>query len=68
MGKGCRARVLPFFLGWWGFPFGLIYPPMCVVQNLSCGKDVTAEVSPMFRLTAAATVARSAGLPPASFG
>jgi hypothetical protein len=32
------------FLGWWGFPWGLIYTPMSLFQSLKGGKDVTAEV------------------------
>ena len=36
--------LLSLLLGWWGFPWGLIYTPMVVVQNLSGGTDVTGHV------------------------
>ena len=31
-------------LGWWGFPFGVIYTPMSIFTNLRGGKDMTAEI------------------------
>lgn len=74
VGKGMPYTLLSLFLGWWGFPFGLIYTPMCIIENLSGGKDVTAEVSGMFQLPAAsarvvdALPSRPSGLPPTSFG
>lgn len=48
-GESAAAKSLPFtllslFLGWWGFPFGLIYTPMAIIGNLSGGKDVTQDV------------------------
>lgn len=36
--------LLSLVLGWWGFPWGLIYTPMAVFNNLNGGKDVTQEV------------------------
>ncbi|HEY1087444.1 MAG TPA: hypothetical protein VGE37_07110 [Archangium sp.] len=42
--KGLPYTLLSLFIGWWGFPWGLIYTPMVIIQNLSGGKDVTAEV------------------------
>ena len=33
--------LLSLVIGWWGFPWGLIYTPMAVITNLSGGKDVT---------------------------
>jgi hypothetical protein len=42
--RGLPYTLLSFFLGWWGFPWGLIYTPMVIIQNLGGGKDVTAEV------------------------
>lgn len=74
VGKGMPYTLLSFFLGWWGIPFGFIYTPMCIIQNLSGGRDVTAEISPMFRLPGAsgqvvdAVASRPGGLPPTSFG
>lgn len=40
--------LLSLVLGWWGFPWGLIYTPMVLIQNLGGGKDVTAEVMASF--------------------
>lgn len=45
---GLPYTLLSLFLGWWGFPWGFIYTPMALVQNLGGGKDVTAEVMQMF--------------------
>jgi hypothetical protein len=42
--KGIGFSVLSFFLGWWGFPWGLIYTPATLFTNLMGGKDVTNEV------------------------
>ena len=41
---GLGWTFLSFFLGWWGFPWGLIYTPWSLFENLSGGKDVTVEV------------------------
>lgn len=72
MGKSLPWTLLTVFLGWWGFPFGLIYTPICIIQNLSGGKDVTAEVSGMFLNPGAraptAPPPNPGGLPPTSFG
>lgn len=40
--------ILSLFLGWWGFPWGLIYTPMVLIQNLGGGTDVTREVMSSF--------------------
>lgn len=45
---GLPYTLLSLFLGWWGFPWGFIYTPMALVQNLGGGKDVTVEVMQMF--------------------
>ena len=42
--KGLPWTLLSLLMGWWGFPFGLVYTPFCVVQNLAGGRDVTREV------------------------
>ncbi|MBX7098219.1 MAG: hypothetical protein K1X89_10945 [Myxococcaceae bacterium] len=42
--KGLPYTLLSFFLGWWGFPFGLIFTPVCIITNLVGGKDVTKEI------------------------
>jgi hypothetical protein len=39
--KGLPWTLLSFLLGWWGFPFGLIYTPMVLYKNLNGGIDVT---------------------------
>ena len=43
-GKSLPYTALSLALGWWGIPWGFIYTPMALFQNLSGGKDVTAEV------------------------
>jgi hypothetical protein len=42
--KGMRWTLISLFFGWWGIPWGLIWTPMSLVQNLRGGRDVTAEV------------------------
>jgi hypothetical protein len=42
--KGIPYLLISLFLGWWGFPWGFIYTPMSIIETLSGGKDVTAEV------------------------
>ena len=39
--KGLPWTLLSFFVGWWGFPWGLIYTPAALAKNLSGGRDVT---------------------------
>jgi hypothetical protein len=43
-GKSMPFTLLSLVLGWWGFPWGLIYTPMVLFSNLSGGKDVTNEI------------------------
>lgn len=42
--KGLPWTLLSLFVGWWGFPWGLIYTPHALFVNLGGGKDVTSEV------------------------
>lgn len=42
--KGLGYTLLSLLLGWWGFPWGIIYTFEAVTTNLSGGVDVTAEV------------------------
>jgi hypothetical protein len=50
-----QSRILPglpytflsLVAGWWGFPFGLIFTPWCVIENFSGGK-VVPEEAPVF--------------------
>jgi hypothetical protein len=48
-GESVTAAGLPYTLlslcaGWWGFPFGLIFTPIAIIENLGGGKDVTYSV------------------------
>jgi hypothetical protein len=46
--KGVRPclgwTILTLLLGWWGLPWGIVYTPFVLVNNLSGGLDVTAQV------------------------
>jgi hypothetical protein len=42
--KGLPYTLISLLLGWWGFPFGIIFTPMALYKNLSGGRDVTALV------------------------
>lgn len=42
--KGLGWTALSLVAGWWGIPWGFLYTPMVLAQNLGGGKDVTAEV------------------------
>jgi hypothetical protein len=42
--KGLGYTLLSLLLGWWGFPWGIIYTLESLVTNLSGGIDVTDEV------------------------
>lgn len=46
--KGMQWTLITLLAGWWGFPWGLIYTPMALIQNLGGGKDVTREVMSQF--------------------
>lgn len=41
--KGMPFTLVSFFFGWWGIPWGFIYTPMSIFENLGGGKDVTNE-------------------------
>jgi len=48
-GQSVKAAGLPYTLmslalGWWGLPFGLIFTPIAIAQNLSGGTDVTGQM------------------------
>ena len=48
-GESAAAKSLPytalsFFLGWWGLPWGFIYTPWTLIENLSGGKNVTQQM------------------------
>lgn len=42
--EGFPWTLLTFVVGWWGFPWGLIYTPHALFVNLRGGRDVTEEV------------------------
>ncbi|MBC7806880.1 MAG: hypothetical protein H7145_12095 [Akkermansiaceae bacterium] len=44
LAKGWPFALVSLFVGWWGFPWGLIYTPIALFQTLAGGKDVTQEV------------------------
>ena len=44
MGKSLPYTLLSLVLGWWGFPWGLIYTPGVIYSNLTGGKDVTNDI------------------------
>lgn len=48
-GKAIGPTLATFFLGWWGFPFGIIYSIEVLVRNLSGGKDLTDAVMDSIR-------------------
>ncbi len=56
LSKGWPFALLSFFLGWWGFPWGIIRTPIALFATLGGGKDVTREVM--------ATIIRPAAVPP----
>ena len=41
---GLGWTFLSLFLGWWGFPWGLIYTLGALATNLGGGRDVTKEL------------------------
>jgi hypothetical protein len=49
-GKSFPFTLLSLLLGWWGFPWGIIYTPAVLYTNLSGGKDVTGDVLDHFNL------------------
>ncbi|MFT3713709.1 MAG: hypothetical protein QM817_39120 [Archangium sp.] len=58
-GASLPYTLLSFFVGWWGFPWGFIYTPMAIIQNLSGGTDVTAQLMDQF----GASAGNQGGLP-----
>jgi hypothetical protein len=42
--RGMRYSLVSLLLGWWGAPWGLIYTPLTIMNNLAGGCDVTTEV------------------------
>ena len=46
---GIGWTLLTLIVGWWGIPWGPIYSIGAIFNNLSGGKDVTAEVMASFQ-------------------
>lgn len=44
IGRATLFSLLSLLLGWWGFPFGLIYTPYVLWKNSRGGTDVTLEL------------------------
>lgn len=42
--KSLPWTLLTLALGWWGFPFGLLFTPWALFENLAGGQDHTAAV------------------------
>jgi len=38
---GLPYSALTFFVGWWGFPYGLLLTPVAIFRNTVGGEDVT---------------------------
>ena len=43
--KSWRYILLSMLAGWWGIPWGFVYTPMAIGNNLRGGKDVTADLA-----------------------
>ncbi len=41
---GLPWTLLTALVGWWGFPFGLVWTPMAIYKNAKGGIDVTRQV------------------------
>ena len=70
-GENATAKGLPWTLltlvaGWWGFPWGLIWTPIALFNNLRGGKDVTNTLLPYFA-QASATPQPGTWPPPPDF-
>jgi hypothetical protein len=42
--KGLGFSAISLFLGWWGFPWGIIYTIGSFITNFGGGKDLTMEI------------------------
>jgi hypothetical protein len=49
IGKSFPYILISLFLGWWGVPWGLIWTPTYIIQNLAGGKNVTDQILPSLR-------------------
>lgn len=62
--KGMQWTLLTLLVGWWGFPWGLIFTPMVLFKNLSGGKDVTGEMMAYLAQAAAPSTETPQAPPP----
>jgi len=51
--KGMPYLLMSALLGWWGFPFGLIFTPIAIANCLAGGTDLTLEVTAPMRASIA---------------
>lgn len=45
-GQASLFSFISMFFGWWGFPSGIIFTPICLWRNSCGGTDVTPEILP----------------------
>ena len=64
LGKALPYIAISAVAGWWGFPFGLIYTPWAIIEDLSGGKDVTREILAAMKVPIPTPAA--AGMPPST--
>ncbi len=62
--KGMQWTLISLVAGWWGFPWGLIYTPMVLFQNLKGGKDVTPQMLGQYAQNAAPVAPPGSWSPP----
>jgi hypothetical protein len=43
--------LVTFALGWWGFPYGLVYTPQAIYRNFRGGTDITTQMLASLGLT-----------------
>ena len=65
--KGLPWTLLTLVVGWWGFPWGLIWTPMALFSNLRGGKDVTAHFASFLAQASPATPDAGVWPPPPNF-
>ncbi|TDU80924.1 hypothetical protein EI77_00225 [Prosthecobacter fusiformis] len=44
IGRASFYSLVSMTFGWWGFPFGLLYTPLCLWKNARGGTDVTSDL------------------------
>jgi hypothetical protein len=46
---GLPYAIVSLLFGWWGVPWGFVYPPLVLYTNLTGGRDVTQQMLPYIR-------------------